>query len=97
MTEDKLVDSLQEAGYEPVETELPGGWATDGDRTVIILTERAPGATIDLDHRVWVLDAPASEVGIDTTMLARTHDSSSELAIRRALDHAADTEEQTDD
>lgn len=88
MADRNLVPVLQEAGFEPVDTELPGGWSTDGQRTVVVYTENTPGRLSDRHHRVFVYDAPASDIGVDANLLARATDTSNELAIRRALDQA---------
>lgn len=89
MSDGELVDVLQEHGYEPVETELPGGWSTDGEWTVCVKTDHMAGGRMnDYVHTAIVYNAPAEDVDVATERLAWEQDTSSELAIRRALDHA---------
>lgn len=85
----ELADVLQEQGFDAVETDLPGGWSTDGDWTVVVQTKpRLGGGLSDYTHTVYVYEAPAWGVGVGTPLAGRTTDSSNELAIRRALDEA---------
>jgi len=87
MTGGDLVEALKDRGFRAVDSDLPGGWATDGERSVCITTTHGPRG---LEHTVRVYDDPTSLVSVETPLLARTHDSSTALAIRRAFDQLED-------
>lgn len=85
----ELVGVLQEQGFEPFETDLPGGWATDGKWTVIVDTKQTTSPDpAKLHHTVLVYDyAPGAGI-LDAPAAGRATDTSTELAIRRAFDAA---------
>jgi hypothetical protein len=71
-------------GFESIETELPGGWWTDGDRSICVLTRWRPHA--DRRHyRVLVFDVPAAEVSLSAPRLATATHTSQAVAVREAL------------
>ena len=84
MTDDVAV--LAEEGFEAVATDLPGGWSTDGDWTVAILSRPVHGGPVDETcHRVLVYEASSRAVDVDTGVAAEATDTSLEAAARTAL------------
>ena len=87
---DQLVPLLREQGFDPVDTDLPGGgWVTDGDWTLVIDSKHTPTRDPSkFNHVVRVYQCAPSEIGVDIPLAARAVDTSHELALRRALDNA---------
>lgn len=84
-----LVGVLQAQGFEPFDTDLPGGWSTDGEWTVIVDTKQTTSLDpADLHHTVLVYDYAPSAGILTAPVAGRATDTSTELAIRRALDDA---------
>jgi len=85
-----LIDVLSERGFRAVDSDLPGGWATDGSVTVNVQTEGVLHGTASHNHShtVRVFDGPASLLSIGSEELARYRDSSAHFAVRHALDLA---------
>jgi len=90
-----LVDTLQEAGFEAVETEARGGWATDGEHTVQIETEHGPGGLGP--HEVTVFDGPADSLDIAADVVGRVRHRSHGVAVRNALQLLEDSNGGHDD
>lgn len=87
MTE--ALEVLEEMDFEPVATDLPGEWSTDGEWTVAIQTHPVHGGPMDeLCHRVLVYEASVREIDIDTVLAAQKTDTSIKSAIRGALARA---------
>ncbi|GGO03758.1 hypothetical protein [Haloarcula pellucida] len=87
MTDGELVDVLEERGFRPVEDAgLPGGWATDGEYTVVVQS-RSTGLG-DADHEVRVYDCEAGLISIETSPVGRAFGSGHDMAIIEALDRA---------
>jgi len=87
MSDTDLVTILEERGFEEVEDAgLPGGWATDGEWTVVVQSRRTGVGGID--HEVRVYDEPAGLICIGSEPVARSYGSGHNLAIRKALEDA---------
>lgn len=84
MTENVVVLEMQ--GFEPVTTDLPGAWATDGDWTVAVLTRPIHGGPVaERCHRVLVYEGSSRNVDVDSSVAAEATDTSIESATRTAL------------
>jgi len=78
---------LPNRGFEPVETLFPGGWWTDGERTVCLLTRWQPASSRS-HYRCLVFDAPAEAVDLTTERVATSQHTLQWCAARQALDAA---------
>lgn len=78
---------LPSRGFQPVETLFPGGWWTDGKRTVCILTRWQPASSRS-HYRCLVFDESAEDVDLTTDRLATSQHSLQWCAAQQALDEA---------
>ncbi len=79
----ELADSLSRRGFRAIDNAgLPGGWATDGEWTVVIQSRLSGGG---FEHTVTVYDCPAGLISIESEPAATAIDSSHAGAVRRAL------------
>lgn len=81
----ELTDQLQAHGFEKVDTDLPGAWATRSD-VCINLQFRLRGH--GFEHEVAVYGDPAHQLGVDSPELSRVRASSHARAVRAALAEA---------
>jgi len=91
MSEDALSEPLESRGFRPIETALPGDWATNVEMSIQITSKR------DVERRrtyvARVYDAPADSLEIPRVQLLAESQSEDHVeATRLALEGAEDKE-----
>lgn len=92
MTDEPLSEPLEERGFRPVETALPGDWATNVQMSIQITSKR------DVDRRrtyvARIYDAPADSLEVERVQLLAESQSADHVeATRLALEGAEELNE----